>query len=213
MKFIATLRDYIWFSSKIFISIFIYFCLYSWLVSSLIHSALEWRLFWKPMTDKSPAVTWELLLAPSSTMNFLSPQTCPHSHMSHMEGWCLSSHLCPLRKPNLAWKRNKLIHDWKNWKWSGPPGWSKYSRPSGGGQGNTYYTPIRAPKPHSLPGTYLVLVRDSSVPSALLFVSAGGSTKWSELLITQLLEYKIIKSPSLVSFRGHGYTHWFSITK
>ena len=33
------------------------------------------------------------------------------------------------------------------------------------------------PKPHSLPGTYLVLVRDGSVPSALLFVSAGGSTK------------------------------------
>ena len=109
MKFIATLRDYIWFSSKIFISMFIYFCLYSWLVSSLILSVLEWRLFWKPMTDKSPAVTWELLLAPSSTMNFLSPQTCPHSHMSHMEGWCLSSHLCLLRKPSLA-RREKQAH-------------------------------------------------------------------------------------------------------
>lgn len=113
---IATLRDNIWFSSKIFISMFIYFCLYSWLVSSLILSVLEWRLFWKPMTDKSPAVTWELLLAPSSTINFLSPQTCPHSHMSHMEGWCLSSHLCLLRKPSLARKTNKLIHDWKELK-------------------------------------------------------------------------------------------------
>ena len=194
---------------------FIYFSLYSWLVSSLILSELEWRLFWKPMTDKSPAVTWELLLAPSSTMNFLSPQTCPHSHMSHMEGSCLSSHLCPLRKPSLAWKRNKLIHDWKELKMIRATRVSQVhqARPSRGGRGNTFCTPIRAPKPHSVPGTYLVLVRDSSVPSALLFVSAGGSTKWSELLITQLLQLKIIKSPSSVSFRGHGYTQWFSITK
>lgn len=155
MKFIATLRDYIWFSSKIFISMFVYFCLYSWLVSSLILSVLEWRLFWKPMTDKSPEVTWELLLAPFSTMNSLSPQTCPHSHMSHMEDWCLSSHLCLLRKPSLAWKRNKLIHDWRELKMIRA----------------TWVIPIRAPKPHSLPGTYLVLVSNGSLPSALLFVS------------------------------------------
>ena len=190
---------------------FIYFCLYSWLVSSLILSVLEWRLFWKPMTDKSPAVTWELLLAPSSTMNFLSPQTCPHSHMSHMEGSCLSSHL--LENLVLHGRETSSYMIGRNWKWSGPPWWAKYSRPFGRGRGNTFCTPIRAPKPHSVPGTYLVLVRDSSVPSALLFVSAGCSTKWSELLITQLLLFKIIKSPSSVSFRGHGYTQWFSITK
>ena len=166
MEFIATLRDYIWFSSKIFISMFIYFCLYSWLVSSLILSVLEWRLFWKPMTDKSPEVTWELLLAPSSTINFLNPQTCPHSHMSHMEVWCLSSHLCLLRKPSLAWKRKKLIHDWRELKMIRATWVIQVQQ-----RGNIFCTPIRAPKPHSLPGTYLVLVRDGSLPSALLFVS------------------------------------------
>ena len=169
----------------------------------------------------------------SSSVCFLLHQQWPENcFLHHPALWISWAHRHALTPMCLIWKAhvwvhvsvlfgNQVLHRretssymiGRKWKWSGPPGWFKYSRPSGGGRGNTFCTPIRAPKPHSLPGTYLVLVRDSSVPSALLFVSAGGSTKWSELLISQLLEYKIIKSPSLVSFREHSYTHWFSITK
>lgn len=154
MKFIATLRDYIWFSSKIFISMFIYFCLYSWLVSSLILSVLEWNPS-ENLWQTSPQQWLEncCLHHPGLWISWAHRHALTPTCLICKAG-CLSSHLCPLRKPRITLKPHTACF-----------------------------------------GTYLVLVRDGSVPSALLFVSGGGSTKWSELLITQLLEFKIIKFP------------------
>lgn len=144
MKFIATLRDYIWIFPKIFISMFIYFCLYSWLASSQFFCGLEWNLFWNH--DRQ---------VPSSDL-----ENCCLHHPGLRISW---AHRHALTPTCLICKADVWVHI------------------------SVLLGNLGSPKPHSLLGTYLVLVRDLFCTSALLFVSGGGSTKWSELLITQLL--------------------------